>query len=50
MEGELGEEKDDHNSRKMDLIRRHIHDRVPLIEAAAESGVPIRTARRWLSR
>ncbi len=33
----------------MAVLRRHLEDGVPLTRAAAEAGVPIRTARRWLA-
>jgi putative transposase len=32
------------------LLRRHLDEGVPLTRLAAESGVPIRTLRRWMSR
>lgn len=33
----------------MSVLRRHLDGGVPLTRAAAEAGVPIRTARRWLA-
>ncbi len=35
---------------RLELLRSHLHHKVPLTRAAAEAGVPLRTARRWLSR
>ena len=32
------------------LLRRHVEEGVPLAKLARQEGVPIRTARRWLSR
>ncbi|MCO4239778.1 DDE-type integrase/transposase/recombinase [Pseudarthrobacter sp. MDT3-28] len=32
------------------LLRRHVDEGIPLTRLAAESGVPIRTLRRWMSR
>lgn len=34
----------------MAVLRRHLHDAVPLSEAATDAGTSIRTARRWLTR
>ncbi len=31
------------------VLRPHLEDGVPLVGAAADAGVPIRTARRWLA-
>jgi putative transposase len=31
-------------------LRPHIEDGVPLTRAAADAGVPLRSARRWLAR
>ena len=35
---------------RMAVLRRHLHDAVPLGEAATDAGISIRTARRWLAR
>lgn len=32
------------------VLRPHIQDGVPLTRAAAQAGVPLRSARRWLAR
>ena len=32
------------------LLRRHIHDRCPLSVLAAEAGISLRTAYKWLAR
>lgn len=37
-------------ARRLAVLRPHINDQVPLTRAAADAGVPIRTARRWLAR
>jgi putative transposase len=37
-------------AKRMAVLRRHLHDAVPLGEAAADAGISIRTARRWLTR
>ena len=34
---------------RMAVIGPHVFDRVPLIKAAADAGVPLRTAQRWLA-
>ncbi len=34
----------------MAVLRPHLHDAVPLVDAAEKAGIPIRTARRWLAR
>ena len=34
----------------MAVLRRHLHDAVPLDEAATDAGVSLRTASRWLTR
>jgi len=36
--------------RRFQVLRPHLHDGVPLTRAAAEAGVPLRTAQRWLHR
>ncbi len=33
----------------MAVLGPHVFDRVPLIKAAADAGVPLRTAERWLA-
>ncbi len=35
---------------RMDVLRPHLHDGAPLTKVAADAGIPIRTARRWLAR
>ena len=35
--------------RRMAVLGPHVFDRVPLVEAAADAGVPLRTAERWLA-
>lgn len=37
-------------AKRMAVLRPHLHDAVPLVDAAGQAGVPIRTARRWLAR
>jgi len=37
-------------AKRMAVLRPHLHDAVPLVKAAADAGVPIRTVRRWLAR
>ena len=37
-------------ARRMAALRPHLHGEVPLAQAAADAGIPIRTARRWLAR
>ncbi len=32
------------------VIRPYLEERVPLTHAAAEAGVPLRAAQRWLAR
>lgn len=34
----------------MAVLRPHLHDAMPLVDAAGKAGVAIRTARRWLAR
>ena len=34
----------------MAVLRRHLHDAVPLSEAVIDAGISLRTARRWLTR
>ncbi len=34
---------------RLALLGRHVHDRVPLAVVAAQAGVPLRTAQRWLA-
>lgn len=36
--------------KRMAVLRRYLHDEVSLDDAAADAGISIRTARRWLSR
>lgn len=36
--------------RRLAVLRPHLEEDVSLTRAAAEAGVPLRTARRWLSR
>jgi Homeodomain-like domain len=36
--------------RRWQLMQPHVQEGVPLIRAAADAGVPLRTAQRWLSR
>lgn len=40
---------DDTNVDREAIMRRHLDDGVPLTTVAADAGVPIRTARRWLA-
>ena len=35
---------------RMAVLRRHLHDAVPLDQAATDAGISLRTARRWLAR
>jgi len=35
--------------RRMAVLGPHVFDRVPLVKAAADAGVPLRTAERWLA-
>lgn len=37
-------------ARRLAFLHRHLQDKIPLARVAAEAGVPIRTARRWLAR
>lgn len=37
-------------TRRMAVLRPHLHDAVPLAQVAADAGIAIRTARRWLAR
>jgi len=37
-------------AKRMAVLRRHLHDAVPLDEAATDAGVSLRTASRWLTR
>ena len=39
-----------HAMARFAFLRRHVEDGVPLATLAHQEGVPIRTARRWLSR
>ncbi len=34
---------------RLALVGRHVHDKAPLAVVAAEAGVPLRTAQRWLA-
>jgi len=36
--------------RRWEVVRPHVEDGVPLVRAARDAGVSLRTARRWLSR
>jgi putative transposase len=36
-------------AKRMAVLRQHLHDAVPLGEAATDAGISIRTARRWLT-
>ena len=33
----------------MAVLGPHVHDGVPLVQAASAAGVPLRTAQRWLT-
>jgi len=46
----MNADEDEEIRQKWGLVHRHLHDNVPLTRAAADAGVPLRTARRWLSR
>jgi putative transposase len=35
--------------RRLAVLGLHVHEGVPLSHAAADAGVPVRTARRWLT-
>src|SRR3546814_13898167 len=35
---------------RMAVLRRHLHDAVPLDQATTDAGISLRTARRWLAR
>ena len=35
---------------RMAVLRRHLHDAVPLDQAATDAGISLSTARRWLAR
>lgn len=37
-------------AKQMAALRPHLHDEVPLEKVAADAGISIRTARRWLAR
>ena len=37
-------------AKRMAVLRRHLHDAVPLGVAATDAGISLRTARRWLTR
>jgi len=37
-------------AKRLAVLRRHLDDEVPLARAAADTGVFVRTARRWLTR
>lgn len=37
-------------ARRLAVLRPHLNDEVPLTQAAADAGVSVRTARRWLAR
>ncbi len=37
-------------AKRLAVLRRHLDDEVPLARAAADAGVSVRTARRWLAR
>ena len=37
-------------TRRMTVLRRHLHDGVPLTGIAADTGVSLRTLQRWLAR
>ena len=47
---ELTEAQRDQAMARFALLRRHVEDGVPLARLARQEGVPIRTARRWLSQ
>ena len=34
---------------RMAVLGPHVHDGVPLLQAASAAGVPLRTAQRWLT-
>ena len=34
---------------RMAVLGPHVHDGVPLVQAASAAGVPLRTAQRWLA-
>ena len=34
---------------RMAVLGPHVHDGVPLLQAASAAGVPLRTAQRWLA-
>ena len=34
---------------RMTVLGPHVHDGVPLLQAASAAGVPLRTAQRWLT-
>lgn len=44
------EDNDAEVKRRIVFLRRHLQDKIPLAKVAAEAGIPIRTARRWLER
>jgi hypothetical protein len=37
-------------AKRMAVLRPHLIDGVPLARVAADAGIPIRTARRWIAR
>lgn len=37
-------------AKRLAVLRRHLDGDVPLTQAAADAGVPLRTVRRWLAR
>ena len=46
----LGEKRRGQAMARFAVLRPHLDEGVPLTRAATESGVPIRTAERWLAR
>ncbi|MBY0257421.1 Mu transposase C-terminal domain-containing protein [Methylobacterium sp.] len=45
-----GEERHRQAQARLDMLRPHLEEGVPLTRAAAEAGIPLRTAQRWLAR
>src|SRR5712691_13155459 len=44
------EEERQEAMRRVAVLRPHLHDGVPVPEAARDSGVPLRSVPRWLAR
>ena len=47
---ELGEQEREEALRRWRILRPHVENGCPLTRAAADGGVPVRTAQRWLAR